>query len=87
VRTTKHDVEMMRFSSRGRVVVPSRLRREYHIEAGAKALVVGTPEGILLKPVSESAIKRARGIARDTPSRGSLVDDWKEHKREELALE
>lgn len=83
--TTKSD--HVRFTTKGQVVIPAWLRREFHIEDGTKAVVLATPEGILLKPVTRHAISRLRGILKRKPGSKPFADEWAEHKREEKALE
>ena len=80
------------FTTKGQVVIPLRLRKQFEIEDGTKAVVQATPEGILLKPVTAALIRRGRGILKRAPGQGSLTrsslsDDWAEHKRQERALE
>jgi AbrB family looped-hinge helix DNA binding protein len=70
------------FSSKGQVVIPRRLRREFEIEEGTKATVVSTPEGILLKPITRAYIKSLRGKYKHLP----LMETLKEMKREEKEL-
>ncbi|HWD20158.1 MAG TPA: AbrB/MazE/SpoVT family DNA-binding domain-containing protein [Verrucomicrobiae bacterium] len=78
--------ESVRFTTKGQVVIPLRLRKEFHIEDGTRAFVEATAHGILLKPVTAASIRRARGILK-RPSRTSLSEEWAEHKRQERALE
>ena len=47
------------FTTKGQVVIPLRLRKQFEIEDGTKAVVQATPEGILLKPVTAALIRRA----------------------------
>jgi AbrB family looped-hinge helix DNA binding protein len=75
------------FTTKGQVVIPAWLRREFHIEDGTKAIVQATPEGILLKPVTKHAISRLRGVLKRKPGSKPFADEWAEHKREEKALE
>ena len=70
------------FSSKGQVVIPRRLRREFEIEEGTRAYVESTPEGILLKPITRAYIKSLRGKYRHLP----LMETLKEMKREEKEL-
>ena len=89
-RTEKSDT--VSFTTKGQVVIPLRLRKQFEIEEGTKAVVQATPEGILLKPVTAALIRRGRGILKraaghGSPTRGSLTEDWAEHKRQERALE
>jgi AbrB family looped-hinge helix DNA binding protein len=53
--------ESVYFSVKGQVVIPRRLRKEFEIEAGTRAYVEATPEGILLKPVNQKFIRSLRG--------------------------
>ena len=75
------------FTTKGQVVIPLRLRKQFEIEDGTKAVVQATPEGILLKPVTAALIRRGRGILKRAPGHGSLTEDWAEHKKLERALE
>ena len=73
--------ELVYFSVKGQVVIPRRLRKEFEIEEGTKATVVGTPEGILIKPVTRTYIKSLRGKYKHLP----LMETLKEMKQEEKA--
>ncbi len=75
------------FTTKGQVVIPAWLRREFQIEDGTKAVVQATPEGILLKPVTSVTIKRLRGILKRKPGDKPFAQEWAEHKAEEMALE
>jgi AbrB family looped-hinge helix DNA binding protein len=84
--------DTVRFTTKGQVVIPLRLRKQFEIEDGTKAVVQATPEGILLKPVTAALIRRGRGILKRAPGHGSrghgsLAEDWAEHKKQERALE
>jgi AbrB family looped-hinge helix DNA binding protein len=75
------------FTTKGQVVIPLRLRKQFQIENGTKAVVQATPEGILLKPVTAAAIRKLRGILKRKPGDKSFAEEWAEHKREEMELE
>ncbi len=75
------------FTTKGQVVIPAWLRREFHIENGTRAVVQATPDGILLKPVTKHAIARLRGILKRKPVGRPFAEEWAEHKAEEKALE
>jgi AbrB family looped-hinge helix DNA binding protein len=75
------------FTTKGQVVIPLRLRKQFQIEDGTKAVVQATPEGILLKPVTAVTIRRLRGILKRKPGDKSFAEEWAEHKREEMELE
>jgi AbrB family looped-hinge helix DNA binding protein len=75
------------FTTKGQVVIPSWLRKQFQIEDGTKAMVEVTPDGILLKPVTAVTIRRLRGILKRKPGAKAFADEWSEHKREEMQLE
>ena len=75
------------FTTKGQVVIPAWLRRQFQIEDGTKAVVQATPEGILLKPVTRWAIERGFGMLKRKPGGKSFQEEWAEHQREERALE
>ncbi len=79
--------ETVWFTTKGQVVIPLRLRKQFDIQAGTKAVVQATPEGILLKPVTAATIRKLRGILKRKPGAKSFDEEWAEHKREELELE
>jgi AbrB family looped-hinge helix DNA binding protein len=78
--------ETVWFTTKGQVVIPLRLRKQFDIEDGTKAVVQATPEGILLKPMTAALIKRGRGILKRTGGK-PLREDWAEQKKQERALE
>jgi AbrB family looped-hinge helix DNA binding protein len=53
--------EMVAFSSKGQVIIPRKLRKEFEIEEGTRAYVLSVPEGILIKPVTPKYIRSLRG--------------------------
>jgi AbrB family looped-hinge helix DNA binding protein len=75
------------FTTKGQVVIPAWLRKQFQIEDGTKAMVEATPDGILLKPVTAVAIRRLRGILKRKPGEKPVAEEWADHKREELELE
>jgi AbrB family looped-hinge helix DNA binding protein len=75
------------FTTKGQVVIPAWLRRQFQIENGTRAVVQATPEGILLKPVTAATVRRLRGILKRKPGDKSFDQEWAEHKREEKELE
>ena len=75
-------VNTVNFGTKGQVVIPLRLRKEFEIAVGTKAVVESTPAGILLRPITRSYIKSLRGKYRHLP----LMETLKEMKREENDL-
>jgi AbrB family looped-hinge helix DNA binding protein len=82
-----HRTDTIHFSVKGQVVIPGWLRKEFDIEAGTRAVVQATPEGILLKPVTTASIRRLRGILKRQPGERSFAEEWAKHKADEKALE
>ena len=85
--STTSKTDSVWFTTKGQVVIPAWLRKQFHIEDGTKAVVQATPEGILLKPVTAALIKHGRGILKRKPSGLSLAEEWAEHKKQERELE
>jgi len=75
------------FTTKGQVVIPAWLRKQFHIEDGTKAMVEATPDGILLKPVTSWAIERGYGLLKRKAGGKTFDEEWAEHKREERELE
>ncbi|MGO9528683.1 MAG: AbrB/MazE/SpoVT family DNA-binding domain-containing protein [Verrucomicrobiia bacterium] len=82
-----HRTDTIHFTVKGQVVIPRWLRKEFDIEAGTRAVVQATPEGILLKPVTAASIRRLRGILKRKPGEISFTQEWSKHKADEKALE
>ena len=79
--------ESVRFTTKGQVVVPMWLRKQFEIEEGTRAVVQATPEGILLKPITAVTIRRLRGILKRKPGDKPLAEEWADHRRAEKELE
>jgi len=73
-------VETVQFTTKGQIVIPSKLRREFGIEDGTRASVSKTPEGILLRPITRSYIKSLRGSLKGSGVMKSMIADRK-HER------
>jgi len=80
-------IDSVWFTTKGQVVIPVWLRKQFGIEDGTKAVIQATPEGILLLPVTAALIKRGRGIIKRKPGDKPLPEEWAEYKKEERELE
>jgi len=80
-------IETVWFTTKGQVVIPLRLRKQFDIENGTRAVVQATPEGILLKPMTAALIKRGRGILKRPSGGRPPTEEWAEHKKLERAVE
>jgi len=59
------------------------LQRQHGIEAGTKAAVEATPEGILIKPITRAYIHSLRGSLKGKGVLKALIEDC---KRERLGV-
>ncbi len=69
--------ESVYFSVKGQVVIPRRLRKEFEIEEGTRAYVEATPEGILIKPVTQKFIRSLRGSLKGKGVLKAMMEDRK----------
>ena len=72
--------ESVYFSVKGQVVIPRRLRKEFEIEEGTKATVVGTPEGILIKPITSKFIRSLRGSLKGTKAMETFMAERRKER-------
>jgi AbrB family looped-hinge helix DNA binding protein len=82
--TTVTKTDAVWFTTKGQVVIPSWLRKQFDIEEGTKCVVQATDDGILLKPVTAALIRRGRGILKRS---ASPEHDRATHKKTEIKLE
>jgi AbrB family looped-hinge helix DNA binding protein len=85
--TTTKKSDIVWFTSKGQIVIPAWLRRQYNIEDGTRAIVTTTLEGILLKPVTAAMIDRGFGLLKHKPGDKQLAEEWAEHKHDEKLKE
>jgi AbrB family looped-hinge helix DNA binding protein len=86
--STTTRVDSAWFTTKGQIVIPAWLRKQFEIQDGTKAIVQATPEGILLKPVTAALIKQGRGIVkRKSGDDRPLAEEWAEQKKQEKELE
>ena len=79
--------QTVRFTTKGQVVIPARLREYFQIESGTEAIVEETADGILLRPVSKWSVKQARGIGRGPNAKPITAAERTKLKNEERARE
>jgi AbrB family looped-hinge helix DNA binding protein len=75
-----YKTETVNFGTKGQVVIPRRLRREFEIEEGTKAAVLATPEGILLRPITRAYIKSLRGSLKGTKAMETFMAERKRER-------
>jgi AbrB family looped-hinge helix DNA binding protein len=77
--STNH--ETVCFTVKGQVVIPRKIRREFEIEDGTRAVVQTTPEGILLKPITGKHIRGLRGKYKNLDLMKGLAESRKEDRQ------
>lgn len=77
----------VRFATKGRLVIPAWLCKQFHIEDGTRCVVQATADGILLQPVTATLIRRGRGILKRQPDDPPLSAMWAGHQRQKKHLE
>lgn len=75
----KQETETVCFSVKGQVVIPRRLRREFGIEQGTRAIVYRDGERIILRPMTLQHYRAMRGSLK---GRGALKTLMADRKRE-----
>ncbi len=78
---TTNKTDMIRFTVKGQVVIPSWLRKEFDIEEGTRAMVYQEGDAIVLKPITPRHIRNLRGSLKGSGVLKSLMEDRK-HERE-----
>lgn len=84
---TDTKIDSVYFTTKGQVVIPVWLRRQFDIQGGTRAIIQATADGILLRPVTGATLRRLRGILKRKPADKAIADEWAGHRAEELALE
>lgn len=73
--------ETVSFTVKGQVVIPRRIRREFEIEEGTRAIVQTTADGILLKPITGKYITSLRGKYKHLDLMKGLAESRKEDRQ------
>lgn len=63
-------MKMLVVTTKGQVVIPSAIRRKYHIKKGTRLHIEDTGSEIVLKPITPEYVKKLAGIL---PSKGELT--------------
>jgi len=80
-------IDTVSFTTKGQVVIPQWLRKDFEIGEGTRAVVYKQDDHIVLKPLTAAAIKGARGLLKRKPGEKPLRQWWAEYKKEEKTLE
>ena len=72
-------------TTRGRIVIPARLRRKLGIKPGTKVCFIEHGNDILFQPVTKEYVRSVCGILKDTTSATAelLIERKKDREREQ----
>jgi len=68
------------FGTKGQVVIPRRIRRDFDIEEGTKAQVFEENGCIVLKPITAKFIKSLRGSLKGSGVLKAMMEDRKRER-------
>jgi len=71
-------------TTKGQIVIPSRIRRKYNIKKGTKLYVEEKGEYLILKPITDQYFEKLAGIL---PTKGKLSKALLQEKDEEKRRE
>jgi antitoxin PrlF len=74
-------------SGAGRVVVPSEMRKEFGIEDGVDVVFSRTRYGIQVTTLDQAIRQAQETVRRYVPEGVSLVDELREDRRQDAALD
>jgi AbrB family looped-hinge helix DNA binding protein len=72
--------EVATVTTKGRLVIPSKLRRKYSIREGTQVAFVEEENRLILQPLTPEFIRTLRGSLKGEPSAAKILQD--ERKRE-----
>ena len=78
--STTLKMETVNFGTKGQVVIPRRLRKEFEIEAGTKAQVYEENGNIILRPMTSKFIKSLRGSLKGSGVMKAMREDRKRER-------
>ena len=73
-------MSIVQISPKGQILIPKKIREKYGVKPGGMALIVESPDGIVIKPAPDDPIEASCGFLEGT---FSLTEDLiKEHLKE-----
>jgi len=82
-RTKDYTVNTAYVTSKGQLVVPSRLRRRFGIKPGTRINFLEEGDRIIFQPVTREYIRSFRGMFKLKPGEKSVVQEHLEERRRE----
>jgi len=71
-------VKSIQFSIKGQLVIPSRLRREFRIKRGTRAIVYRDGDHITIKPITPQYYRSLRGSLKGKGGMSVLLEERRE---------
>jgi AbrB family looped-hinge helix DNA binding protein len=76
-------MSIVQISPKGQILIPKKIREKYNVKPGGMALIVESPDGIVIKPAPDDPIEASCGFLEGT---FSLTEDLiQEHRNESKA--
>ena len=83
IRTKDNNMDSAYVTSKGQLVVPSRIRRLFGIKPGTRINFVEEGDRIIFQPVTREYIRSFRGMFKQKPGEKSVVQEHLEDRRRE----
>ena len=83
IRTKDNNMDSAYVTSKGQLVVPSRIRRLFGIKHGTRINFVEEGDRIIFQPVTREYIRSFRGMFKQKPGEKSVVQEHLEERRRE----
>ena len=83
VRKKDNNMDSAYVTSKGQLVVPSRIRRLFGIKPGTRINFVEEGDRIIFQPVTREYIRSFRGLFKLKPGEKSVVQEHLEDRRRE----
>jgi AbrB family looped-hinge helix DNA binding protein len=74
--------EVATVTTKGQLVIPSKLRRKYSIREGTQVAFVEEENRLVLQPLTPEFIRTLRGSLRGEPSAAKILQDERKRERE-----
>jgi len=77
---TTEKAETVYFSTKGQVVIPHHLRKEFEIQEGTRAVVYQEGDAIVLKPITRKRYDALMGCLKDTNAMKVFLEERKRER-------
>lgn len=74
--------EVATVTTKGQLVIPSKLRRKYSIREGTQVAFVEEENRLVLQPLTPEFIRTLRGSLKGEPSAAKILRDERKRERE-----